>query len=310
MRASQHTRRGDSRIASTTAKLPRPGISYGNLIVLAIVLGATLASAYGTSFSLREFFSASSGHALQELLLGFFPPTVSPGYLAETARLSLQTVEISIVGTVLGMAIAIPLALLATRRRWEEEQPSHRWSWPWLAQRGLFTASRTILNVLRGVPELIWALLFIVVVGLGPTPGILALTAHAAGSLGKLYAETFEAVDLPLVDNVKGTGANAIQIFGYAIIPASLPVLVSHTLYRWECNMRSATIVGFVGAGGIGNQIINSLKLYQYRDLATLIITTIILVILVDLVSQFLRGRILDPRGRRVFIADSGEGQP
>jgi phosphonate transport system permease protein len=276
-----------------------PGLSPANLALAGAVLAAVVLSARGTGFSLEAFLSPATGRAVREFVAGLFPPNLDPIYLRSSLGYILETVQISILGTALAVVVGFPLALLATRRRGEETsrraQGAPSWGVRWL----LYHLARGLLNLLRGIPELVWALIFVVAVGLGPFPGVLALAAHSTGILGKLYAELFEAVDQRLVENARAAGANGTQVLAYVQVPTALPLLVSYTLFRWECNMRAATVLGFVGAGGIGTQLIYKLKLFQYNDLSTLILITLLLVSLVDLTGQFVRTRLLDTAGQR-----------
>ena len=283
--------------------LPQQQSNRLGLVLTLGVVVITVASAYGTRFNPSELLSPSSLGAAGEFLRGFFPPNLDPDFLNTTLRVAVKTIEISIVGTALAVIFASPLAFFAMSHRGEEQTRHSLGTTSWTARWSLYYISRLILNILRGIPELVWALLFVTLVGLGAIPGILAIATHATGVLGKLYAETFEAVDQRLVETGRATGASNLQVLGYVILPASLPILLSHTLYRWECNMRAAVILGFVGAGGIGNLLVIKLKLFQYQDLATLILATIGLVILVDLVSQLVRGHVLDPGSRRFFLS-------
>jgi phosphonate transport system permease protein len=165
-----------------------------------------------------------------------------------------------------------------------------RWAWAW----AVFGGCRGILNLGRAVPELVWALAFVVMVGLGPFAGVLALTAHSAGVLGKLYAELLESVDQRPVEAVRSTGASESQVTLLARIPMALPVLISYTLFRWECNLRSATVLGLVGAGGIGTELVLSFKLYQYHELLTLVAAILLMVAAIDVFGQIIRARILE----------------
>lgn len=154
--------------------------------------------------------------------------------------------------------------------------------------------------------QLMWALIFVVAVGLGPFPGVLALAAHGTGVLGKLYAEIFEAVDQRLVEVGRSTGGSELAIFAYVRFPVSLPVFLSYTFFRLECNMRAATILGFVGAGGIGSQLIISMKLFNYGEVSTLVAAIFILVAMSDLVGQLIRARVFKgpaPRRCRPMIS-------
>jgi phosphonate transport system permease protein len=144
------------------------------------------------------------------------------------------------------------------------------------------------------VPELAWALLFVVMVGLGPFAGVLALAAHSAGVLGKLYSELLESVDQRAVEAVRATGAREIAVTILVRVPLALPVLLSYTLFRWECNLRAATVLGLVGAGGIGTELILAFRLFRYHELLTLVLAVLALVVLIDVTGQLVRAQLLD----------------
>ncbi len=281
------------------APLPARGRSAANIILTGLVLTAVVLSALRTGFSLEALFSPATERAVREFLAGLFPPNLDPAYLLKTIGYMLQTVEISIVGTALAIVVAFPLSLLAMDRRGEEASLQGQGALAWGARRMLYYLTRGLLALLRGIPELVWALVFVVAVGLGPFPGVLALVAHSTGILGKLYAELFEAVDQRHAEIARAAGANEVQVLAYVHLPSSLQSILSYTLFRWECNMRAATVLGFVGAGGIGTQLIYRLKLFQYNDLSTLIIEMLLLVAFVDLVGQFARSRLADATGRQ-----------
>jgi phosphonate transport system permease protein len=194
----------------------------------------------------------------------------------------------SFLGAFVGAIVAFPLAALGTRgtdtvgatrsERLIRVVPYH--------------VSRFILNVFRSVPDILWALVFVVALGLGPFPGALALAVHSAGVLGKLYSETLEAVPSRPVEALATTGANGFQSFLFGMLPQGMSNFTSLTLYQWECNIRSATILGFVGAGGIGQQILISMNLFDYSKVATLVGATVIVVLVVDRLSAAIRRRI------------------
>ncbi len=271
-----------------------PRFNWMNAVLVIIAVGVLGWSLKGTQFSVTTPFEASNVKSVVRFVGGLFPPDLSPPFLATLGRLMLETIQISIVGTVLAILSGFLLAIGAMRRRGEDSSRSSLGTGPWLLRWGSYYASRTILNVLRAVPELVWALVFVVAVGLGPFPGVLALAAHSAGVLGKLYAELFESVDQQLVEAGRSTGASDLGVLLCVQLPAMLPILLSYTLFRWECNMRAATLLGFVGAGGIGSQLTMSMKLFQYNEVSTLAASILILVILVDVVGQVIRTRILD----------------
>jgi phosphonate transport system permease protein len=271
-----------------------PRFSWANALLILAALAVFGWSLNGTQFSLLTPFQENNIKSVVRFVGGLFPPDLSPPFLATVGRLMLETIQISIVGTVFAIVFGFLLAIGAMRRRGEDASRSALGTGPWVIRWASYTASRSVLNVLRSVPELVWALIFVVAVGLGPFPGVLALAAHSAGVLGKLYAELFESVDQRLVEAGRSTGGTDLGVLLMVQLPAMLPVLLSYTLFRWECNMRAATLLGFVGAGGIGSQLTISMKLYQYHEVSTLALSILLLVVLVDVVGTVIRSRVLD----------------
>jgi phosphonate transport system permease protein len=271
-----------------------PRFSWTNALLILAALAVIGWSLNGTQFSLLTPFEENNLKSVARFIGGLLPPDLSPPFLGTVGRLMLQTIQISIVGTVLAIGFGFLLAIGAMRRRGEDASRSALGMGPWLGRWGIYATSRSVLNILRSVPELVWALIFVVAVGLGPVAGVLALAAHSTGVLGKLYAELFESVDQRLVEAGRSTGGTDLGVLLMIQLPAMLPVLLSYTLFRWECNMRAATLLGFVGAGGIGSQLTISMKLYQYHEVATLALSILVLVILVDIVGTIIRSRVLD----------------
>ena len=149
-----------------------------------------------------------------------------------------------------------------------------------------------MIAVTRAVPDLIWALLFVTAVGLGPFAGVLALSVHSIGMLGRLFAETIEDIDMGPVQALSITGANPLQIVSQAIFPGLLPSLIGISLYRLDENVRSSLVLGFVGAGGIGFLILTAINLFQYRQVSTLLILMFVLVTVVERLAAYVRTRI------------------
>jgi phosphonate transport system permease protein len=287
-------------MSAPASSLPKPSLgprfNWVNPILILIGLGVLGWSVQGTNFSLTVPFEENNLKSVARFVGGLFPPDTSPDFLRNVGKLMLETIQISVVGTFLAIALGFPLGVLALRQRGEEMSRASLGTVHWLARWAVYYLSRTILNLLRAVPELVWALVFVVSVGLGPFPGVLALAAHSTGVLGKLYAELFESVDQRLVEAGRSTGASNLGVLLFVQLPSMLPVVLSYTLFRWECNMRAATLLGFVGAGGIGSQLIISMKLFQYHEVLTLVGAILLLVVLVDVVGQIVRTRILDAR--------------
>lgn len=207
-----------------------------------------------------------------------FPPQTSAENLQLLLRALLETVEIAFVGTLLGFVFSIPLAVLATSTLFGL----------WL------TASvRLVLGAIRTIPSLLWAVVFVVGFGLGPAAGALAVAFYTIGYLSKLFYEAFEAVDVEVLDAVKAVSRNRLQMFLYAIFPESTNAIISQLLFMFEYNIRASTIMGFVGAGGIGFYIRGYLELLQYQYLVTTLLLVFAVVMVIDYLSTRLRSRIL-----------------
>ena len=191
---------------------------------------------------------------------------------------TLETIDIAIFGTLGGVVLAVPLAILAA----VNVTPS----------RYLYYVARGVIGFARAVPDLVWALLFVTAVGLGPFPGALALSVHSIGMLGRLFAETIEHMDMAPIDALALTGARRMQIFTHGIIPSILPSLTGIALYRFDENIRSSLVLGFVGAGGIGFQLLSAMSLFQYRLVSLYLIVTFVLVIAAERFSALVRARL------------------
>jgi len=191
---------------------------------------------------------------------------------------ALETIDLAIFGTVGGVIMALPLAILAA----VNVTPS----------RYLYYAARGAIGFARAVPDLVWALLFVTAVGLGPFPGALALSVHSIGMLGRLFAETIEHMDMAPIDALTLTGARRVQVFTHGIIPSILPSLLGIALYRFDENIRSSLVLGFVGAGGIGFELLSAMSLFQYQLVSLLLIVTFVMVIAAERLSALLRARL------------------
>lgn len=200
-------------------------------------------------------------------------------YLQGVGRALWTTLRIATLGTVLAAMIALPLGLLAARNL-------H-------APRALSWGAKGVLDTLRSIHTLVFGLFFVGIVGLGATAGILAVAAHSAGTLGKLLAEAIESLDMQPVDAVRATGATGGQVFFLGVWPAVLPQFVSQTLYVWEFNIRDSTILGLVGAGGLGLLLSEAMSLFQWGRLATLLLAIVVMVTAFDALSRAVRRRIV-----------------
>ncbi len=279
-------------MASPPTEQPRiggvvPRFSWRPALVVLVILGLTGWSVGGTGFDLLEL--ATSAGPIERFVSEMFPPDLSTKTLQTTGKGILETFQMSFLGALIGAVMAFPLAALATA----ESSTAGASRGERLLRLVPYHVSRFVLNVFRSVPDILWALVFVVALGLGPFPGTLALAVHSAGILGKLYSETLEAVPSRPVEALRATGAGTLQAFLFGRLPQAMSGFTSLTLYQWECNIRSATILGFVGAGGIGQQILISMNLFDYPKVATLVGATIIVVLLVDRFSAAVRKRLV-----------------
>jgi phosphonate transport system permease protein len=225
-----------------------------------------------------------------------FPPDLSSTALRDAGVGAVETFAISFVGSILAVCIALPLALLTSRTMLYRGilYEGRRLSTASRALRvGVYAAAKALLNVLRTIPEIVWALMFVFMVGLGPFPGVLALGFHTGGVLGKLFGEVLEDVDPRPLEALQSTGASRLRILLYGILPQAAPQFLSYALYRWEVNIRAAAILGFVGAGGLGQRIHIAISLFLEHQLLTLVLVIYVMVTLVDWLSASLRRRLI-----------------
>lgn len=266
--------------------------AHWHRLVLLGLLALTVWSYHATGLSFSTLLGAEGRRQMGLFLTQMFPPDLSPLLLRQIAWGALETFAISFLGTLLAIILAVLLLGGATRTLAASSafSEAERLSW-WrrLRQTLRYGVARATLNLWRSVPELIWALLFILLVGLGPFAGVLALGVHTAGVLGRLFAEVLENVDHRPCETLQAAGATRLQVFLYGMLPQALPELVSYALYRWEVNIRAAAILGFVGAGGLGHQLFMALNLFLHHRLLTLMVAMLLLVTLVDLCSAWLR---------------------
>ncbi len=212
-------------------------------------------------------------HGMADLIRRAVPPDFSK--LPSTIWPTIQTVDIALFGTMVGVVLALPLAVLAA----SNITPS----------RFAYYTARGIIGFTRAVPDLVWALLFVTAVGLGPFPGGLALGVHSVGMLGRLFAETIEQMDMAPIHALELTGARRIQVFTHGIIPTILPTLLGISLYRLDENIRSSLVLGFVGAGGIGFELLTAMNLFQYQEVSLLLIIIFVIVLGAERLSAALR---------------------
>ncbi len=208
-----------------------------------------------TEFKPWLMLEASSLRVSGRFVASFFPPALHSDFLWLVARETWRTVAIATAGITLALLIAVPATLLSTRMLSLSALSGRMARGPFALRQAL----RVLLVVLRSVPELVWALVFVRVVGLGPTSGVLAIALTYGGMLGKVYGEILESGEGHATQNLLRNGSGRLQAFFYALLPQSAAELVSYTVYRWECAIRSSVVLGFVGAGGLGQQMDNSM---------------------------------------------------
>ncbi len=252
----------------TTAAL-LPAILTG-LVILA-------AFAYGGAFDLERYRGALT--TLLTLAGDSIPPDFSRW--RHWGRPVLETLSMSVCGTVLASVAALPLGIVAAGNSGLPR---------------LGAAIRLILNTLRSIPTLVWGVMFVAAVGFGPLPGIFALACHSTGMLGKFYAEILEHIDPSPGEALKSQGTSPLGVLRFAILPQILPRLVDVTVYRWENDVRSATVLGVIGAGGIGLELITAFHLFEYREAAALTLVLLGLVTGINLIGGHVRGRFLGQR--------------
>jgi phosphonate transport system permease protein len=232
---------------------------------------------------------AQSLAATGRFLAAFFPPEHSPEFLQIAAEATWQTVAMATAGMALALLGAVPLTIVATERLSISRIGTGRMHLPGRIVR---QSVRWLLIGLRSVPELVWALLFVRIVGLGPTAGVLAIALTYCGMLGKVYAEILESSDPHATDAMLRNGAGRLQALCYGTLPEAASELVSYTIYRWECAIRGSVVMGFVGAGGLGQRMDESMKMLAGGEVCTMLIIFVLLVACADGVSKMLRARL------------------
>ena len=242
----------------------------------------------------RLLFAGDALANVAKFVRGAFPPQLSRQFLGLMARPAVETVQISVMGMAIAIAIGVPLGLLATSSlgwRGVLHERATR-TGRWLAGFVPYALARAVLSILRSIPEYVWAFMFVRAVGLGPFPGVLAIGVAYGGMLGKVYSEILEAVNPRPLETLHAAGASRFAVILYGLLPQALPNVVGYTLYRWECAIRASAVLGFVGAGGLGQQIELSMRMFQFDEVVTLLGMLFVLVACVDFVSGRIRARL------------------
>ncbi|MBI4302127.1 MAG: phosphonate ABC transporter, permease protein PhnE [Chloroflexi bacterium] len=203
-------------------------------------------------------------------------PSVTP----TLSEAMLETIQMAFVGTFLGFVLALPLGILGARN---------------IAPLGVMLGARAFLGLVRSIPVLLWALIFVVIFGLGPVAGTMALALYTLSYLGKLYYEAVEGVNPEVLEAVKGTGCSRLQLVRFAVLPEAANSILSQLLFMLEYNVRSSSVLGFVGAGGIGFYMFSYINIFHYQKLMTAILLTLMVVMLLDFLSTKIRDRFLAP---------------
>ena len=258
---------------SGSATVPRPAVCVRCLLTLGGIVVAVAASFAYLAIDFGALFSRAALASMGRFVAEFFPPDTSAEFLRKAAWGALQTLAVSALGTLLAMGAGAVLALPASGRFGNTAR----------------RATRFVLNLLRSVPELVWAALMVLAVGLGPFAGVLALALHTTGVLGRLFGETLENVPKDAERALREAGGGALAAFAYGSLPLVWPQWLAYALYRWEMNIRMAAVLGFVGAGGLGQMLYFHLSLFQQAQAATVIAAMFLLVFAVDSASSRLR---------------------
>lgn len=257
-----------------TITVPPPKRSWFSLISWAILLAVLIVSWKGAEMNPLMLIQDAGNMAT--FAADFFPPDFSQwqDYLSEMA----VTMQIAVWGTALAVVLSIPFGLMSAEN-----------IVPWW----IYQPMRRLMDACRAINEMVFAMLFIVAVGLGPFAGVLALWVHTTGVLAKLFSEAVEAIDPRPVEGVRATGANALEEIVYGVIPQVLPLWISYSLYRFESNVRSASVVGIVGAGGIGTVLWEIIRSFRYAETCAVMIIIVAFVVAIDMLSSRIRRALI-----------------
>ena len=265
--------------AATRSARPRkpaasPILSLGLVAFLAITW-ASLSDQFGIGFDLGRLIGDLTRGApiLGELL--------SPnwGFVARTVEPMLETFQMAVLASLIGCGIALPVAFLASRVT--------------APNRPAFAIDRGVLSVIRAIPDILYALIFVAAVGVGPLPGVLALILFNIGVVAKLLSETIDGVDVGPIEAARAAGANRTQTIRSAVLPQVLPNYVAYALYTFELNIRASTVIGITGAGGIGNLLIAQYRFFNWGNVSVIVIELFVFVFLIEVASIWLRRRLV-----------------
>ncbi len=265
-------------MAKQASKLKLPKWKYKGLLIGLLVVIIYYWAISGTDTSPANF--AKGIPFMIDFVRRMFPPDISNigMFLLKAA----ETLQMAIVGSTIGALIALPLSFLAARNI--------------MPNKFVYHTVRSIFDICRGINEIVWGLIFVSMVGLGPFPGVLALAAHVTGALGRYFSEAIETVDPEIIKAIISTGANKIQVIARGIFPQVKPLFVNYALYYLENNFRAATVLGLVGAGGIGMELITSMRLFRNQEVLTILIIMVLMVTGIDRLSAYIRKHVIKVR--------------
>ncbi|WP_370624853.1 PhnE/PtxC family ABC transporter permease [Polynucleobacter sp. JS-Fieb-80-E5] len=240
-------------------------------------------------FDVFALFEVSNLKVFTNFLIQFFPPNLQLSFLALVLKATLETLAMATAGIALAMLMAIPLGLIITYSLSISRigpASGHR-----IAKLGRYLA-RMLMLLLRGIPEIVWALLLVRVFGLGPIAGVLAIAITYGGMLAKVYSEILETENTLPAKALLMLGSGRINAFLYGLLPSASQELASYTIYRWECAVRASVVMGFVGAGGLGQLMDQSMKMLNGGEVSTILIMFLLLVLLADYLSLIIRRQL------------------
>lgn len=260
--------------------------AFPRLIATVVILLLLWPGLRWSEFDPQLLFDPANTKTIAQFVGTFLPLNLSPDFLRLIGKATLETLALATAGMALAVALAIPLSLIVTRSL----SVSRIGPGPGRIGGGIVRAvTRFLLMILRGIPEIVWALLFVRAVGLGPAAGVLAIAITYSGMLGKIYSEIFESSDTQPARILLEAGSGRAGAFFYSVLPGAIPEVVSYTVYRWECAVRASVVMGFVGAGGLGQQMELSMRMLDGGEASTILLTFLVLVLLADAISAILR---------------------
>ena len=268
-----------SSIATTSAEPARPVRALLTIVGLVAAIAVIRQLGIDTGVDVPKFLDYAPN--MLRIGSGVFDPDFD--VLPMLGKYARETIEIALLGTIIGATLALPVSFFAARNLMRRTTPTT----------GLYFVVRAILSVVRTVPTLLWGLLFLVAAGPGAFAGVLAISAFTVGILAKLYSEAIESIDWGQIEAVTAAGGSPLHVVRFGVIPQVFPFFVAHTLYGFEINIHSAFVLGFIGAGGMGFIILEFIQQFMYRATGTALIVTVIMVLAIDYSSAWLRARIL-----------------